>query len=104
MLETGACGVANVITDFATPPEYAAEFSLRVAPAHYRIGEDVRAVMDVDLGLAGLLRLLDDPLARRSLGERGPTAAARYAWPRICELWARRIQAHLAAAPRGRQP
>lgn len=88
VLETGACGVPNVITDFATPPEYAAPFSRLVPPGGLMLEADARGLIDVDLALQALRGLIDDPVSRRRLGSHGPEVAARHAWPRVGAWWA----------------
>ncbi|HUG86928.1 MAG TPA: glycosyltransferase, partial [Euzebya sp.] len=52
VLETAACGVPNVITDAAAPPEYAAPFSILVPPNMRVPGpRGARAFMDVGLAV-----------------------------------------------------
>lgn len=48
VLETGACGVANIITDIAAPPEYAAPFSVLVPTVARPFNTNgVRGVIDM---------------------------------------------------------
>ena len=88
VLETGACGVPNIITDYAAPPEYAAPFS-EVVPVGSHLFDvlGVRAVIDVDLALAALVRLAGSPGRRRRMGERGIEVARAHSWDRIGRSW-----------------
>ena len=89
VLETGACGVPNVITDYATPPDYARPFAECVPVAAYqarRHGEMV-AVIDQEEATAALRRLADDPGRRRALGDAGVRVASEYAWERLGPQW-----------------
>lgn len=88
VLETGACGVPNVITDFAAPREYARPFS-RMIPVGSRIFEPtgIRGLMDIDSALAALLELTSNPNARQALGENGPKVAIEYTWRRVTCQW-----------------
>ena len=88
VLETGACGVPNVITDFAAPPEYARPFA-RLIPIGPPIFETtgIRGLMDIEFALAALLELGSSHSARRVLGKNGLEVAKEYAWPRVTRLW-----------------
>lgn len=87
-LETAACGVPNVITDAAAPPEYAAPFSLLIPPMMRVHGpRGARAFMDVGRAVAALQRLADDPAERRRLGQRGIEVARAHQWDRIGADW-----------------
>jgi len=88
LLETAACGVPNVITEVSAPPEYAAPFSRVVPVGSYAIDESVRGTIDTDLALRAILELLDDPAARRELGQAGVRVARELDWSRVCPLWA----------------
>lgn len=88
VLETGACGVPNVITDGEAPVEYAAPFSELVPPAMRWIApEGTRAFMDPGLAVEALVRLAEEPERRRSLAEEGPRVAERYTWEGIGARW-----------------
>jgi glycosyltransferase involved in cell wall biosynthesis len=88
VLETAACGVPNVITDTAGPPEYAAPFSLLVPPLLRVHGpHGARAFIDVGGAVAALERLADDPAQRRRLGRRGIEVAAAHRWDLIGDAW-----------------
>jgi glycosyltransferase involved in cell wall biosynthesis len=91
VLETAACGVANVITEVSAPPEYAAPFARVVPVGSYVIDDDVRGTIDTDLALRAILELLDDPVARRELAQRGPRVAREYDWSRVGPMWAERL-------------
>jgi glycosyltransferase involved in cell wall biosynthesis len=88
VLETAACGVANVVTDTAAPPEYAAPFSEQV-PTRLRLldGAGLRGFIDPGGAVQALARLADEPGHRQSLADRGPRTAARYAWEHIGPQW-----------------
>lgn len=101
VLETAACGVANVITDTAAPPEYAAPFS-ELVPTRLRLldGAGLRGFIDPGGAVQALVRLADDPGHRQSLADRGPRTAARYAWEHIGPQW----DQLLTAVVEGRAP
>jgi glycosyltransferase involved in cell wall biosynthesis len=89
VLETGACGVPNIITDYATPPEYAAPFAECIAVAAYlarRRGE-IFAIISEEQAVAALTRLAADGALRKRLGENGVRVASRHAWERLGEQW-----------------
>lgn len=88
VLETGACGVANIITDFAAPPEYAAPFS-RLIPVGTHVFEPtgVRGLMDINAAVKALVELAANPYERRVLGENGIQTAQNFAWPKIAKRW-----------------
>lgn len=94
VLETGACGVANVITAAGAPPEYAAPFSEVVSAASWDThhGGMVTGVIDVERAVAALDRLVDDPVHRQALGDAGPAVARRYDVRRIGEQWDRLLR------------
>ncbi len=88
VLETAACGVPNVITDAAAPPEYAAPFSLLVPPMMRVHGpRGTRAFIDVGRAVDALQRLADDRAERRRLGACGIEVARAHRWDRIGDLW-----------------
>lgn len=88
VLETAACGVANVITDIAAPPEYAAPFSVLVPVGTAVLAPTcVRGLMDIGEGVAALVSLSRDPDMRTSLGQAGVRVAAALSWPRVVEQW-----------------
>src|SRR5205085_869184 len=91
VLETGACGVPNVITDYAGPPEYAAPFSLLVPVGAYltqRRG-DLRGIIDEERAVAALSQLASSPRLRRRLGRSGVRVAASYSCEQVGETWQR---------------
>jgi glycosyltransferase involved in cell wall biosynthesis len=93
VLETGACGVPNVITDAAAPPEYAAPFSLLVPPMMRVHGpRGTRAFMDVGRAVAALQGLCSDHAQRRRLAERGVEVARAHRWEPIGDAWAELLQ------------
>lgn len=88
VLETAACGVPNVITDAAAPPEYAAPFSVLVPPmmrVHGPAG--ARALIDVGRAVAAMQRLASNREERRRLGQRGIEVARAHQWDRIGDDW-----------------
>jgi glycosyltransferase involved in cell wall biosynthesis len=97
VLETGACGVANVITEVAAPPEYAAPFSRVVPVGSWVLEDDLRGLVDTDLALRAIVELLDDPAARRQLAAQGPPTAKCYDWHAVGSLWVEALTARLAA-------
>lgn len=88
VLETAACGVPNVVTETAAPPEYAGPFS-ELVPTRLRLldGAGLRGFIDRGGAVQALVRLADDPGYRRSLAEQGPRTAARYTWEHIGPRW-----------------
>lgn len=89
VLETGACGVPNVITDVGAPPEYARSFSVLVRVGAYDTqGEgDVRGLIDEEAALTALRRLARSSADRRRLGAAGVVAAAAHSWSEVGALW-----------------
>lgn len=106
VLETGACGVPNVITDYATPPDYARPFAECVPVAAYqarRRGELV-AIIDQEAAVGALARLADAPDRRAALGLEGVRVASQYAWERLGDEWLDLlggIDVSRASSPRG---
>ena len=93
VLETGACGIPNVITDYAAPPEYAHTFAeLIPVNTHVIDAQGIRGIMDIDLALEAVLRLSASPERRRALGVRGVEAGRAYAWDRVVESWDRLLR------------
>lgn len=100
VLETGACGVPNVITDTGGPPQYAAPFSLLVPPAACLPGTTgLRNFIDEGRAVDALVRLADDPNLRARLGGQGLAAAVAHAWPRVTQAWDRLLSNTPAAGP-----
>jgi glycosyltransferase involved in cell wall biosynthesis len=94
VLETAACGVANVITGFGAPPEYAAPFSELVSPAVRLWGPPgVRGLIDVGGAIEALLRLVERPDYRRRLAQEGPRVAKAHSWTIVGEQWDRLLEA-----------
>lgn len=76
VLETAACGVANIITDVSAPPEYAAPFSMLVPTLAQPFGPyGSQGVIDFGGAIGALARLAADPPARQQLGRRGSEVA-----------------------------
>lgn len=90
ILETGACGVANVVTDAGAPPAYAAPFSMLVPAAAQVLGATgMRAFIDEGRAVDALVRLAGDRALRERLGRQGQATAAAYAWPPVIQAWDR---------------
>ena len=88
VLETGACGVANIITDIAAPPEYAAPFSVLVPTVARPFNTNgVRGVIDMGLAIQALFWLSRDRSERQRLGQRGVDVARTYSWARAVRAW-----------------
>ena len=97
VLETAACGVPNVITDAAAPPEYAAPFSILVPPMMRVHGpRGARAFMDVGQAVAALQRLFGNREERRRLAQRGIEVARAHQWDRIGDDWLELLGSDLA--------
>lgn len=102
VLETAACGIPNVITAAAAPPEYAAPFSILVPPAMRVQGPlGLRAFADGGRAVEALERLAGDPAERQRLGRRGVEVARAHRWQRIGTAWHRLLQT--VAQPQDRQ-
>lgn len=89
VLETGACGVPNVITDAGATPEYAGPFAVVVRVGAYdtqRQG-DVRGLMDEEAAVAALVRLARSARERRRLGRAGLEVAVAHSWSRVGANW-----------------
>lgn len=96
VLETAACGVPNVITDAASPPEYAAPFSILVPPMMRVHGpRGARAFMDVGRAVAALQRLSGNREERRRLARHGIEVARAHQWNRIGDDWLELLQSDL---------
>jgi glycosyltransferase involved in cell wall biosynthesis len=94
VLETGACGVPNVVTDVAAPPEYAAPFSRLIPVATHVIGiSGHRGLADLDAAAAALVELGESPEERARLGARGVVVAAAHDWNRVGQLWLELLEA-----------
>ncbi|MGE0816515.1 MAG: glycosyltransferase [Vicinamibacterales bacterium] len=90
VLETGACGVPNVITDAGGPPEYAAPFSLLVPPAARVFGRTgLAAHIDEGAAVQALTRLAADRRLGGTLGEAGVAVAAAHDWDTVTRAWDR---------------
>jgi glycosyltransferase involved in cell wall biosynthesis len=88
VLETGACGVANIVTDYAGPATYAAPFS-RLVPVGSQLIQPygVEGVPDLDAAVDALVDLTNQPERRAELAAAGPPTAARYSWPQVGDRW-----------------
>ena len=88
VLETGACGVANVITAVGAPAEYAAPFSELVPAAALLLGPTgTRAFIDIGRAVEALERLATQPGYRRRLALSGPRVAAAHSWSIVGRQW-----------------
>jgi glycosyltransferase involved in cell wall biosynthesis len=88
VLETAACGVANIITNVSAPPEYAAPFSILVPTVAQPFGPYGRqGVIDSGDAIEALARLAADVPCRRRLGRRGVEVARAHSWDRIVQAW-----------------
>lgn len=89
VLETGACGVPNVITDVGATPEYARPFAVvvRVGAHDTQRRGDVRGLMDDEAAVAALVRLARSARERRRLGGAGVEVAAAHSWSRVGASW-----------------
>lgn len=88
VLETAACGVPNVITDFAAPPEYAASFSELVPLAVQLFGPDgTRGIINLGQAIEALLRLVNDRDHRCRLSRHGVEVAKAHCWEGVVRAW-----------------
>ncbi len=98
VLETAACGVANIVTDHAAPAEYARPFSRMVPAGHHLVDwRGVRAIADLDRAAMALCELHDDPETRHGLGVVGRATALEYDWDQVGDMWDRRLRERIAA-------
>lgn len=88
VLETGACGVPNVVTDYAGPAEYAGPFS-RLIPVVDQVIQPwgVEGIADLDAAVGALVELADHPEGRAQLAAAGPLTAEDYRWERVGARW-----------------
>jgi len=90
VLETGACGIPNIVTDVSAPPEFAKDFSILVPVGHYdtegRSGIE-RGIVDVEKSVDALVTLANNPQLRDKLGKRGIEVAKEYDWKRVAARW-----------------
>lgn len=89
VLETGACGVPNVITDTGATPEYGRPFAVVVRVGAYNTQQrgDVRGLIDEEAAVAALVRLAGSARERRRLGRAGVEVAAAHSWTRVGASW-----------------
>jgi glycosyltransferase involved in cell wall biosynthesis len=88
VLETGACGVPNIITDYAAPPEYARPSSACI-PVNAEICDPAgfRGLLDLGQALEALETLANSPEQRTGLGSRGVATARKLGWDAIVNRW-----------------
>jgi len=80
VLETAACGVANIITNVSAPPEYASPFSILVPTLARPFGPyGAEGIIDSGAAIGALVRLAGDAPLRQQLGARGIEVAQAYA-------------------------
>ena len=93
MLETAACGVANLVADAGAFGEYTAPFA-EVVPVvdRYWAGHGHRGEADLGGALDALLRLLDDADLRDELGRAGIATARAYSTAEVGRLWHQRLE------------
>lgn len=89
VLETGACGVPNVVPDYAGPAEYAAPFATLVPVAAW--GAHPTGVqlgtLALDHAVDALDRLRTDPARREAQGAAGPATAAGHSPAEFARRW-----------------
>jgi len=99
ILETAACGVSNIVTEFATPPEYAQPFSELIPPSEHLLRPyGVAGVMDVHEGVAALNRLAESPETRAAMGRAGVEVAREHSQEKVGERWCRLLRTLPATA------
>jgi glycosyltransferase involved in cell wall biosynthesis len=88
VLEAAACGVPNLVTDYASPPSYARPFAkcIPIATEVFEPG-GFRGLIDIGRALESLRHLADDPGAAERLGEQGLRGAEKFAWERVGKQW-----------------
>lgn len=89
VLETGACGVPNVVTDYAGPPEYAAPFAELVAVASWRAHPSGSLLGTPDLAAVvdALDRLRTDAGLHARRAAAGPATASQHSAGQFARRW-----------------
>lgn len=92
MLETAACGVANVVADAGAFGEYTAPFA-EVVPVIDRHWPDHghRGEVDIGAAVAAVAALFADPVERRQLAERGIQTATSFSVDVVGQRWYERL-------------
>jgi len=90
ILEAMSAGIPVVVTDYSAHPEWSRGCGELVPPITLEsepLTNIRRAVIDTDLYVTSLLKLLDDPELGKKYGEEGRKVAQQFAWEGICKQW-----------------
>jgi len=88
VLETGACGTPNVLTDYAAPAEYARPFAELVPVANAVMQPwGLECLVDLDVAVEKLRALATSPERRSQLGAAGIAVAKAHSWTHIGDRW-----------------
>ena len=90
ILEAMSCGVPVVVTNYSAPTEWAMGCGELVKPVVYEaepLTNIRRAIIDMDLYVTSLVKLLDDPGLRKKYGDEGRKRALTMDWSIIQKQW-----------------
>ena len=90
ILEAMSCGIPIVITNYSAPPEWAMGCGELINPIVFEaepLTNIRRAIIDMDLYVTALVKLLDDPDLRKKYGDEGRKRALEMDWSKICKRW-----------------
>jgi len=94
VLEAMSAGVPVVTTDYSAHPEWCEGAGILIPPATLEaepLTNIRRAIIDVDLYVTGLMRLIEDKDLRKKLGNIGREKALTMDWSIICSQWEKLI-------------
>ncbi len=90
ILEAMSCGVPIVVTNYSAPSEWANDCGELVNPITY-VAEPLtnirRAIIDMDLYVTALIKLLDDEDLRKKCGKKARERALTMDWKSIVKQW-----------------